>query len=177
VRSSEDTAQVTAALTPLPRARKRPGPTSHAMAASIRCAVGEQQFLATERADKLHARWDTRARGPYRLSRARHPGGVEQPGLLADLDDDVDERAWREILQPGRETGMAGSARSSTWLNKSSSDCRQLASWARASPLPTLSRPFRWPEANDKSGKEQRHDCPITSGPRRRSPERRSCGY
>src|SRR5690242_14056318 len=45
---------------------------------------GEQQFLATERAGELRARWDTRARGPYRLGRARHPAAENRDLFLND---------------------------------------------------------------------------------------------
>ena len=55
----------------------------------------------------------------------------------------------------GGNTGMVGSARSSTWSNRSSSDCRQLPSWARASASPGRNMSFMvrswamsWPTAS-----------------------------
>jgi phosphoglycolate phosphatase-like HAD superfamily hydrolase len=63
----------------------------------------QQQFLAVWRADQLQARGDTRACGPHWLGRTRHPGRIEQPGVLGDLDDDVDQRVGGQVRQTGRE--------------------------------------------------------------------------
>jgi len=67
---------------------------------------GEQQFLAPRRAHELEAGRYAGARRPDGLRGARRSCGVEQPGVLGDLDDHVDQRFRAQVLQPGREHGQ-----------------------------------------------------------------------